>query len=152
MAGIDAAVYIRLLTFGGPGILDASSWETSDRFIRVQPCRQGSAPPAGAGSAASRAATGLCSQASRPRWLMRRRPAGLQLFLAVSLWVLVVVLPTNLVGNEVAQLENPQFEARGFAYWLSPPPPARADAPPTPTVQIKVGCPSLQARQGCQPS
>ena len=64
--------------------------------------------------------------------------AGLQLFLAVSFWVLVVVLPTNLVGYEVSRLENPQFHEQGFAYWLSPPPPATAGAPPAPETRIRV--------------
>lgn len=111
MAGIDAAVYIRLLTFGAL-LLDAYMLP------------------------GQLSAHALCS-------------AGLQLFLAISLWVLVVVLPTNLVGNEVHHLQNPPPQQQGFAYWLSPPPPATAGTPPAPDAQIKVSLPCIGTWRSC---
>ena len=48
-----------------------------------------------------------------------------------------MVLPTNLSGTEVRQLQN-YHPQQGFAYWLPPPPPQRNNTPPAPEVQIKV--------------
>ena len=72
--------------------------------------------------------------------------SGLQLFLCITVWVLVVVLPTNLAGHEVTRLQTSPPVQQGFAYWLSPPPPARAGAPPAPEAQVKAGPPSQQCR------
>ncbi|KAK9919147.1 hypothetical protein WJX75_009706 [Coccomyxa subellipsoidea] len=49
---------------------------------------------------------------------------GIELFTFVSLWVIIVVLPTNLSGRQVEHLiGRSAVEPSNFTYWIPPPPP-----------------------------
>ncbi|BDA46964.1 CSC1-like protein At4g02900 [Coccomyxa sp. Obi] len=55
---------------------------------------------------------------------MRILGFGIELFTFVSLWVIIVVLPTNLSGRQVENLiGRSAVEPSNFTYWIPPPPP-----------------------------
>eukprot|EP00884_Botryococcus_braunii_P010053 jgi/Botrbrau1/19049/Bobra.0100s0073.2 len=73
---------------------------------------------------------------------MRIMSFGRELFMLVSLWVLITCLPTNLSGNEVNRLLSPddtKIKDERFIYWVSPPPPVGAPpAPAAPSIDTPI--------------